>query len=600
MDGYRRAITLAPAHAGAYANLGNALRALGNHAGAAESYERALALKPNSPGVHNNRGVVLCDVHRLDAAIACFEAALALQPHYVDAHLNLANVLRRLRHHEAAAARYAAAIRYRPKDAQAHADLGDCLYYLRRYEEAVTSFDRSLALDPRIESVPGVRLHCLQQLGDWRDRERQLSNLTARIERREAACNPLLFFGLSGSMALQKQLAARWAETKCAVGEVLPAIARRRRREKIRIGYFSPDYYNHPVSILMADIFELHDRARFEVSAFSYGPVMHDALRERLGRAFDRFHDVHGRSERDIAALARNMQLDIAVDLAGYTGEAKIFAYRAAPIQVSYLGYVGTLGAVFMDYLIADETIIPAGSRDGYRERILYLPCYQANSRTRVAAPGVPTRAQLGLPAKGFVFSCFNSTYKITPEVFGSWMRILRRVDGSSLLLYAESAAAERNFRREARERGVDEKRLVFCGRLPYPDYLARFGAADLFLDTRPFNGATTASDALWAGLPVLTCCGEVFSSRMAASLLRAMDLPELITTAPAQYEEAAVTLARDAPRHAQIRRRVAEGPTTSPLFDPARFTRNLEAGFAAIYGRYQSGNAPDHVVVQE
>lgn len=600
VEGYRRAIALAPAHAAAYANLGNALRALGDYAAAAESYERALAIKPNNPGIHNNRGVVLCDAQRPRAAIACFEAALALQPDYVEAHLNLASAQRRLHRFDAAAERYAAAIRYRPEDAQAHADLGDCLYYLRRYEEAVTSFDRSVALDPRIESVPGVRLHCLQQTGDWRDRERQLAALAARIERSEAATSPLLFFGLSGSMALQKQLAAQWAVTNSAIDAPLPVIERRGRREKIRIGYFSPDYYNHPVSILMADIFELHDRARFEVCAFSYGPVVHDPLRERLDRAFDRLHDVHGRSERDIATLARDMQLDIAVDLAGYTGAAKIFAYRAAPIQVSYLGYVGTLGAAFMDYLIADETIIPVDLRDGYTEKILYLPLYQANPRTRIAAPGAPSRAQLGLPADGFVFSCFNSNYKITPDVFGSWMRILQRVDGSSLLLYAENATAERNFRREARERGVDETRLVFSGRLAYPDHLARFRAADLFLDTLPFNGGTTVSDALWAGLPVLTCCGEAFSSRMAASLLRAMDLPELITSTLVHYEETAVALALDTHRCLQMKRRVAEGLNTSPLFDSARFTHNLEAGFAALYERHQSGAAPDHVVIRE
>lgn len=599
-DGYRTAIALAPAHAAAHANLGNALRALGDPAGAAESYERAIALKPNNPGAHNNRGIVLCEAHRLEAAVACFEAALALQPDYVDAHANLANALRRLHRHEAAAAHYHEVLRRRPDDAQAHADLGDCLYYLRRYAEAVESFDRALALDAGLKSVPGVRLHCRQQIADWRDRERDLADLTARIEGGEAVCNPFLFLGLSPSAALQLGLAECWAKEQCAVDDPLPAIARRARRGRIRIGYFSPDYYNHPVSILMADVFELHDRDRFEVSAFSYGPVIRDALRERVARAFDRFHDVHGRSERQIAALARDEQIDIAVDLAGYTGEAKIFAHRAAPLQVSYLGYVGTLGAAFMDYLIADEVLIPAGLREHYREKILYLPSYQANSRTRVAAPAAPTRAQLGLPADGFVFCCFNSNYKITPDVFRRWMRILRRVEGSSLLLYAESAAAERNFRREVREHGVDEARIAFSRRLPHPEYLARFRAADLFLDTSPFNGATTTSDALWAGLPVLTCCGEAFASRVAASLLHAMGLPELVVSTLDEYEAAAVALARDAPRLAQLKRRVAEGLMASPLFDPVRFTKSLEAGFAAIHERYRSGQAPDHLCVRE
>ncbi len=597
--GYRRAIALAPMHAAAFANLGNALRELGDSVGAAASYERAIAIKPNNPGAHNNRGIVLCDANRPDASVACFEAAIALQPHYVEAHVNLANALRRLRRYEAAVAEYAEAIRYRPNEAQTHADRGDALYYLRRYEAAVANFDRALALDPKIESVAGVRLHCLQQCCEWRDREPQLAQLTERIERHEAASNPFLFFGLCGSPALQRQLATRWAQTKCAVQDSLPAIGRRLRREKIRIGYFSPDYYNHPVSILMAEIFEMHDRARFEVTAFSYGPLIQDAMRERVTRAFDQFLDVHARSEREIATIARDMELDIAVDLAGYTGEAKIFAYRAAPIQVNYLGYVGTLGAQFMDYLIADATIIPAASRGHYQEKILYLPTYQANSRTRTAAPFAYTRERLGLPAAGFVFSCFNSNYKITPDVFDSWMRILQRVEGSSLLLYAEGAAVERNLRREARDRGVDDERLVFSPRLPYPEYLARFRAADLFLDTLPFNGGTTTSDALWAGLPVLSCCGEAFTSRLAASSLVALDLPELITTTQEQYEEAAVSLAGDDSRLAGIKRKLAVGLEASPLFDPRTFTRHLEAGFAAIYERYHSNQAREHVVVR-
>lgn len=596
---YRRAIALAPAHAAAFANLGNALRATGDYHEAAASYERALALRPGNPGMLNNRGVALLDANRPEAAIGCFEAAIALKADYVEAHVNLANALRRLHRYEAAAAAYAAAIRHRPAYAQAHADHGVCLYDLRRYEAAVQSFDRARALDPAVD-VSSMRLHCLQQLCDWRGREQELTALAARIERREPVSNPFLFFALSGSAALQLELAASWAARKCAVEDALPPAPRRGRHEKIRVGYFSPDFYNHPVSILMADIFEMHDRAKFEVSALSYGPAVHDPLRARLTRAFDRFIDVHGQSERRIAAAGRDLELDIAVDLAGYTGEAKIFAYRPAPIQVSYLGYVGTLGAGFMDYLIADEALIPAASRGYYHEKILYLPSYQANSRTRTAAAHPPTRAQLGLPAEGFVYACFNSNHKITPEAFDRWMSILRRVEGSSLLLYAEHPAAERNLRREARARGMDEARLVFSPRLPYPEYLARFRAADLFLDTAPFNGGTTVADALWAGLPVLTSSGEAFSSRYGASLLTALNVPELIASTPAEYEDAAVALAADAQRMVSIRRKVAAGLDASALFDPARCTRNLEAGFTAIYARDRAGLAPDHVWVRE
>jgi predicted O-linked N-acetylglucosamine transferase (SPINDLY family) len=596
--GYRRAIALAPTHAAAFANLGNALRELGEHHEAAASYERALALKPGNPGVLNNRGVVLLDAQRPEAAIASFEAAVALKRDYVDAHVNLGHALRRLHRYEAAVAAYAAATRHRPDYAQAHADQGICLYDLRRYEAAVQSFDRARALDAGVD-VSSMRLHCLQQLCDWRGREQELEQLTARIERQEPASNPFLFFALCGSAALQLTLAASWAAEKCAVEDAPAPPARRARSGKIRIGYFSPDFYNHPVSILMADIFEMHDRSRFEVSALSYGPPIQDTLRGRLVNAFDCFIDVHGKSERDIAAAGRDLGLDIAVDLAGFTGEAKIFAYRPAPIQVSYLGYVGTLGADFMDYLIADDTLIPAAARARYREKILYLPSYQANSKTRAAAQTI-TRAELGLPADGFVFACFNSNHKITPDIFDTWMSLLRRVEQSSLLLYAESPAAEQNLRREARERGMADARLVFSPRLPYPEYLARFRAVDLFLDTAPFNGGTTVADALWAGLPVLTLSGEAFSSRYAASLLTALGLSELITASRSDYEETAVALAADTQRLKTLRRKVAEGLESSALFDPARFTRTLEAGFTAIYQRARAGLAPDHVWVRE
>ena len=596
--GYRCAIAHAPSHAAAFANLGNALRATGAPQEAVASYERALALKPDNPGALNNCGVALLEASRPEAALRCLETALALKPDYVDAHVNLGHALRRLHRYEAAAAAYAAATRHRPDYAQAHADQGVCLYDLRRYEAAVQCFDRARALDPAVD-VSSMRLYCLQQLCDWRGRAQELEALTARIERGEPACNPFLFFSLSGSAALQLELAASWAARKCAVAEALAPPVRRARAAKIRIGYVSPDFYNHPVSILMADVFEMHDRAKFEVIALSYGPPIQDTLRSRLVNAFDRFIDLHGKSTRDIAAAGREQSLDIAVDLAGFTGEAQVFAYRPAPLQVSYLGYVGTLGADFMDYMIADDTLVPAAMRASYREKMLYLPSYQANSRTRIAAEDI-TRARLGLPADGFVFACCNANHKITPDIFDTWMRVLLRVEGSSLLLYAESTVAERNLRRAARERGMDEARLVFSPRLPYPEYLARFRAVDLFLDTAPFNGGTTVADALWAGLPVLTLSGEAFSSRYAASLLTAVGLYELITSSHPEYEDTAVALAADGKRLATLRRKVADGLAGSALFDPARFTRTLEAGFTAIYERDRAGLAPNHVWVRE
>ena len=346
----------------------------------------------------------------------------------------------------------------------------------------------------------------------------------------------------------------------------------------------------------MAGLFEQHDRARFEVVGFSFGPDKKEAMRDRVAASFDRFIDVRDRSDRDVALLARNLDIDIAVDLKGFTTDSrwKIFAHRAAPLQVNYLGYPGTMGADYMDYIIADRVLIPDDSGKYYSENIIYLPhSYQANDRKRPIAERLFTRQELRLPDSGFVYCCFNNNYKITPAIFDGWMRILGQVRDSVLWLLADNPWAERNLRREAAARGVAAERLVFAGRLPAAEHLARQRAADLFLDTLPYNAHTTASDALWAGLPVLTRAGTSFPSRVAASLLTAIDLPELITTTPEDYERRAIELARNPEQLSAIRARLARNRLTTPLFDTGLFARHIETAYVQMYERYQAGLAP-------
>jgi predicted O-linked N-acetylglucosamine transferase (SPINDLY family) len=325
-------------------------------------------------------------------------------------------------------------------------------------------------------------------------------------------------------------------------------------------------------------------------------------MRKRLQKAFDRFIDVQGHSAREIVLLAREMELDIAVDLGGFTGECRpmIFAMRAAPLQMSYIGYLGTMGAPYFDYLIADTTTVPPASRRHYSEKILYLPSYQANDSKRRIADKVFTREELGLPPSGFVFCCFNTAYKITPATFAGWMRILKRVPSSVMFLYSGGIGIiEDNLRKEALRAGVDPARLVFGNALAIPEYLARCRTMDLFLDTLPYNAGTTASDALWAGLPVLTCMGEPFASRVAASLLTAIEMPELIASTQERYEALAVALATDPQRLSEIRHRLADRRLTTPLFDIRRFTQHLEAGYRDIYERYQAGLPPEDAYVR-
>jgi predicted O-linked N-acetylglucosamine transferase (SPINDLY family) len=366
----------------------------------------------------------------------------------------------------------------------------------------------------------------------------------------------------------------------------------------MRIGYFSADFREHAVSHLLAGLIEHHDRSRFEVTGFAFGREGNDAMTARLAAAFDAFVDVRTRSDSDVALLARELEIDVAVDLMGYTQEARpnIFAHRAAPVQVGFLGYPGTMGAPCFDYLVADATLIPGAGRQHYAEAIAYLPhSYQPNDRTRRIADRTPGRDELGLAGAGFVFCCFNNGYKILPATFDRWMRILGRVDGSVLWLLEDNEPAKQNLRREALRRGIRADRLVFAPLMPMPEHLARHRAADLFLDTWPYNAHTTASDALWAGLPVLTFPGDAFASRVAASLLYAAGLPELVADTAERYESLAAELATDPGRLAEIRRRLARNRDSAPLFDIRRYATHIEAAFTAMFERNQAGLPPAH-----
>jgi len=350
-------------------------------------------------------------------------------------------------------------------------------------------------------------------------------------------------------------------------------------------------------------LFERHDKAKFELVAFSFGPNRNDEMRKRVSAAFDQFMDVRNRSDKDIALLSRKLEIDVAVDLKGFTTDARagIFSYRAAPLQVNYLGYPGTMGAEYIDYLIADGTLIPEASRQHYAEKIAYLPnSYQVNDRKRAIADKMFSREELGLPSTGFVFCCFNNSYKITPAIFDGWMRILKQVEGSVLWLLEANSTAVRNLRHEAEARGINAARLIFAKRMPLAEHLARHRAADLFIDTLPCNAHTTASDALWAGLPVLTCTGEAFASRVAASLLNAIDLPELVTTTQDQYEARAVELATNPERLKQIKQKLERNRLTTPLFDTELFTKHIEAAYIQIYERYQADLPPEHIYVSK
>ena len=592
---YERALELEPSNAKTHNDRGNALADLGRNAQAVSAYDRAIALDAGYAEAHYNRSCALLALGQSREALASCERALALRPDYAKALNNLGIALGNLGRTGEALAAFERATIVAPDYADAINNQAFALIDLKRSAEAIARFDALLALQPDYPFARGARLRTQMACAEWSDADARSADIVGRVERGERAARPFDVLALCGSPSVQQVTARIWVDARCPPDPALGPPPRPEPRDRIRIGYFSPDFGNHPVSALTAELFERHDRSRFEIYGFSCGPDDGSDLRRRIAAAFDHFIDVQEQSDVEIAQRARSLGIDIAIDVAGFTrgGRTGILALRAAPVQASWLGYLGTMSADYIDYLFADAVIVPGALKGHYTEKIVRLPCYQPNDARRAIAERRFTREDLGLPGSGFVFCSFNDTYKLTPATFDIWMRILRRTEGSVLFLYADEELVSVNLRREAAVRGVDPHRLVFGGRLLVADYLARYHVADLFLDTHPYNAGTTASDALLAGLPVLTYAGEAFASRIAASVVTAAGLPELVTESPKAYVEAAVALAASADRLAALRRRLDESRATAPLFDSVRHTASVEAAYVEMHRRSLAGLAP-------
>jgi predicted O-linked N-acetylglucosamine transferase (SPINDLY family) len=462
-------------------------------------------------------------------------------------------------------------------------------------------YDKALSLKPDIDLVSGDLLHTKMKICSWSGLAESLDNISKKVAANEKVTQPFPLLALSDDASLHKKCSEIYIQTRYPINPILEPISRRPQNHKIRVGYFSADFHNHATGYLIAELFELHDKSQFELVSFSFGPKTNDEMRLRLGRSFDQFIEVGGKSDVEVAKLSRDLNIDIAVDLKGFTQDARagILAPRAAPIQVNYLGYPGTMGADYMDYIIADRTIIPLEFQSFYSEKLVYLPnSYQVNDRKRLISERQFTRQELGLPEPGFVFCFFNTNYKILPATFKGWMQILNAVKGSILWLLQDNHWAVENLKKEAEKQGIAPDRLVFAERLPLPEHLARHRQADLFLDTHPCNAHTTTSDALWVGLPVLTLMGKSFASRVAASLLNAIGLPELITSTQEEYEALAIELAMNPKKLADIKLKLKNNRLTTPLFDTPLFTKNLETAYIEMYERYHAGLEPDHITI--
>jgi protein O-GlcNAc transferase len=599
---FERALALDRNYLEALYNSGNVLLRLGRYDEALARYDRVLALAPQFAEAMNNRGNALFELKRFSEALAAFDQAVAIKPDFVAALANRGAAFVELKRYEEGIASCEAALAIDPDDVAALAHRGNADFELRRFADAAREFQRVLSVDPDYAYAAGKVIYYRLLCCDWTDYERDLAAIREKVAAGKRAVIPFMALNMADSVEMQMQCARIFHRDRYPASAEPIWRGERYDHTKIRVAYLSADFRQHAMAYLMAGVFDGHDRARLETTAISFGPDPKDAFRRRLESSFDRFLDVQTMRDRDVALLMRELEIDLAVDLMGYTnnGRPGILTHRPAPVQVNYIGFAGTMGADYIDYIIADRFVIPEADQSAYTEQVVYLPdTYWATDNRLAIGERVPSRAEVGLPETGFVFCCFNQNYKIAPPMFDVWMRLLQEVDGSVLWLVEDNADASRNLRREAERRGVGVGRLVFAPRVPVGEYLARFRLADLFLDTLPFNAHTTASDALWAGLPMVTCPGSSFAARVAGSLLTAIGLPELIATDIANYEALALRLARDGGLLGELRAKLARNRATFPLFDTRRFTRHLEAAFQRMWERQQRGEPPAGFAVE-
>jgi protein O-GlcNAc transferase len=638
-DLLRRSLVIDPGQPEVLANYGAALTQLGRIHEALRELERALRLDRYSTTALTNKGLALAQWGKWEQALSCFDSVLERQDPVPSVLLSRANCLVEIGRADEALAEYDRVARLDPRSPQAWCGRAGVLRILGRGQDALESYRQALAIAPfdvptltnlgayyldtkryaeaadclsealvapgGNETVLGSLIFAKLQIGDWEGIDGLTVRLLDYVQRDGFVPNPLVVMAVTSDPILQRRVAVTLANRSRLEDVAAGPVAMEGASddgEPMRIGYFSGDFRDHPVTYLMTEILRAHDRTQVQVIGFSFGPRPADSsVQAQIEACFDRFVDVRGKTDAEVARLAQDMGIQIAVDLTGYTQSARpgIFAHRVAPVQAGYLAYPGTMGTPYHDYLIADPVVVTKENRAGYTEKIAYLPdCYLVNDRRSVAIAALPSRSSLGLPEHGIVFCCFNNTFKIGSAVFDVWMQILKRVPGSVLWLFEGDRAASGRLRAEAEKRGVHSQRLVFAGRVPaIGEHLARYRVADLFLDTEPYNAHTTASDALWMGLPVLTRAGPAFASRVAASLLNTVGLCELITDSGEAYIEQAVQLANDPARLGRIRDRLAAVRHSSPLFDGRRLAANLECLYRKMLDRNAQGLRPEDIL---
>jgi predicted O-linked N-acetylglucosamine transferase (SPINDLY family) len=601
LEYYEKSLKLNPKNEKVWLNYGVCLFLVNDFWSALRAFDETLLINPQSAEALMNKGNCLRELKRFDESRFCHERAIELQPTSGDVWSNFGVLLNTLKHHDEALECYRKATHFNPLLAEAWSNRGAALNDLGQTEEALASYKRAFEIKPNAPYIQGELFHSQMRLCQWDDFDLGCRRIRAALLRGDRVSNPFAVLGFLDDPALQKLCAQIYSDNNLKT-QAPPDLRRNEEgNNRIRLGYFSMDFREHPVAYLIDDVISHHDRSNFEVYAFSFDIGLGDSMTEKFKKSFDMFFNVANLSDEETVQLARGYQIDIAIDLGGYTQDARtqIFANRIAPIQISYLGFPGTMGTSCIDYLVGDEVVIHEGNRQHFSEKIIFMPdSFQANPNSRPYGLPNSSRMNYGLPERGFIFCCLNNTWKITPRVFEAWARILSLVPESILWLYVGNDAARKNLRAKLKALGIEPERLVFSEKVSRARYFDQYRFADLFLDTLPYNGGTTASDALWMGLPVLTVQGDSFAARMASSLLCALDLSELVTCSLSEYEEVAVALAKNPIKLSAIKMKLLANKLTHSLFDPKIFTKNLESSYQAVINRHRSGLQPADITV--
>ena len=574
---------------------------------AIRNYDKAILLKPDFLEAHLNRGISLKNIQEYDDALKSFEKCIEIDSLNPKIYNNLGNLfLENLKYADAKNA-YDKAIMFNEKYAEAYEGRGDALQEIAKIEKdpsklslSITNYEEAFSLKPDLDYVYGKIVSTKMYVNDWSKTEEYLSKIKEEVNNNKKTIIPFPLLSLIDDPKLHRKCSEIFA-TDYPLKNLINN--EKIKNEKIKIGYFCADFNEHPVSMLIAKMLSLHDKSKFKVFCYSFGFEKKDELHKWIESKVDVYRDIRKLNNEDVAKLAKNDGINIAIDLQGYTSKHRvgIFSHRAAPVQINFLGYPGTMGSNYFDYIIADENLIPETSREFYSEKPIYMPNqYQVQNDELKISEIIPSKKELGLPEKSFIFCGINNTYKISPVVFDVWMKILHKVENSVLWLLDNNEVSKNNLLKEAKTRNINGDRLIFSKRTAHDRYLAQFNHADLYLDTFNYNAGATASSALWMGVPVLTMAGISYAARMASSLLKSIDLPELITTSIYDYEKLALELSTRPEKLNAIKEKLKKNRSERPLFNTEMYTRHFEEGMSQVFNNFISGNKTKIIFIKK